>query len=89
MAIAERPRPELRDLTRGVIDDPTLSYRQRVQRLAGLAENALEMPAVSPACRQALEERVVCDMFEGNAPYRPRYLLPDYGKALREGSAYL
>ena len=89
MAIADLPRPELRDLTRGVIDDPTLSYRQRVQRLAGLAENALEMPAVSAGCRQALEERVVCDMFEGNAPYRPRYLLPDYAKALREGSAYL
>jgi len=89
MAIAERPRPDLRDLARGVIEDPTLTYRQRVQRLAGLAENALEPPAVSAACQAALDERVVCDMFEGHAPYRPRYLLPDYGKALREGSAFL
>ncbi len=89
MAIAELPRPDLRDLTRGVIEDPTLTYRQRVQRLAGLAESALEPPAVSAACRAALDERVVCDMFEGHAPYRPRYLLPDYGNALREGSAFL
>lgn len=72
-----------------VLRDPTLSYRQRVQRLALVAENAVPMPELSPGCREALDARVVCDMFEGNAPYRPRYLLPDYGKALREGSAYL
>lgn len=72
-----------------VVRDPTLSYRQRVQQLAAVAENALPRPAVSEACRQALDDRVICDMYEGNAPYRPRYVLPDYEKALRNGSAYL
>lgn len=28
-------------------------------------------------------------MFEGSAPYRPRYLLPDYSKALVNGSTFL
>ena len=28
-------------------------------------------------------------MYEGNAPYRPRYLLPDYSKALINGSIFL
>jgi YjjI family glycine radical enzyme len=28
-------------------------------------------------------------MYEGNAPYRPRYLLPDYKKVLDNGSAFL
>ncbi len=28
-------------------------------------------------------------MFEGNAPYRPRYVLPDYARALRQGSRFL
>lgn len=79
----------MRARTRAVVDDTTLSYRQRVQRLAGLAEDTLEMPTVSEACRSALEKRVICDMFEGHAPYRPRYLLPDYGTALAQGSAYL
>jgi YjjI family glycine radical enzyme len=74
---------------RRVLVDPTLSYRQRVQRLASLAENTLAPPPVSEACREALERRVVCDMYEGAAPYRPRYVLPDYARALRDGSAYL
>jgi len=79
----------LRDRTRQVIVDPTLTYRQRVQQLAGLAESGLEPPAVSDACAAALAQRVVCDMYEGHAPYRPRYVLPDYAQALRSGSAYL
>lgn len=82
-------RDELQHDVRAVIEDPILTYRQRVQRLATLAENALDPPAVSDACRDALDKRVICDMYEGNAPYRPRYLLPDYAKALRGGSAFL
>ncbi|MEZ5117057.1 MAG: YjjI family glycine radical enzyme [Candidatus Nanopelagicales bacterium] len=80
---------ELRSLVRGVVEDPSLTYRQRVQRLAGLAEEALEPPPVSDACRLALDKRVICDMYEGNAPYRPRYVLPDYVQAVRQGSAFL
>jgi YjjI family glycine radical enzyme len=80
---------EFRSLVRHVVDDPALTYRQRIQQLAGLAENALDPPAVSDACAQALDKRVICDMYEGNAPYRPRYVLPDYAVALRNGSAFL
>ena len=79
----------MQSLVRAVIEDPTLSYRQRVQRLAGLAEESLDPPEVSDACAQALDKRVICDMYEGNAPYRPRYVLPDYSVALTNGSAYL
>ncbi len=28
-------------------------------------------------------------MFEGHAPFKPRYILPDYAKFLQQGSAYL
>jgi YjjI family glycine radical enzyme len=80
---------EVRSLARRVIDDRGLTYRQRLQQLATLAENTLEPPAVSEACAQALDKRVICDMYEGNAPYRPRYVLPDYAVALRNGSAFL
>jgi YjjI family glycine radical enzyme len=77
---------ELRRLVRDVVDDPRLTYRQRVHNLAVLAENALEPPPVSDACAEALEKRVICDMYEGNAPYRPRYVLPDYATLLSNGS---
>ena len=80
---------ELRHHVREVIVDPRLTYHQRMHNLAVLAENALEPPRVSPACAAALEKRVICDLYEGNAPHRPRYLLPDYAKLLRVGSAFL
>jgi YjjI family glycine radical enzyme len=80
---------ELAATVRSVVEDPALTYRQRVQQLAGLAENAVPPPEVSDACLRALDKRVICDMYEGNAPYRPRYVLPDYAVALREGSAFL
>lgn len=80
---------ELRAEARALVDDPTLTYPQRMHQLAVLAENSLDPPPVSPACAEALEKRVLCDLYEGNAPHRPRYLLPDYGQLLRAGSAYL
>jgi YjjI family glycine radical enzyme len=81
--------PELRRQARAVVNDPTLTYRQRMHRLAGLAENALEPPPVSAECAEALDKRVICDLYEGNAPHRPRYVLPDYATLLRDGSAFL
>ena len=81
--------PELRRQARSVVDDPALTYRQRMQRLAVLAENSLAPPPVSAECAEALEKRVICDLYEGNAPYRPRYVLPDYATFLRQGSTFL
>ena len=80
---------EQRIHVRAIIEDPSLTYHQRRARLAQAAEDSLDPPPVSAACAEALEKRIVCDMFEGAAPYRPRYLLPDYGRALRQGSAFL
>jgi YjjI family glycine radical enzyme len=80
---------ELRHAVRAAVEDPALTYRQRVQLLATLAENALDPPALSAEAQEALDKRVICDLYEGNAPYRPRYVLPDYPKALRQGSRFL
>jgi YjjI family glycine radical enzyme len=80
---------ELQSQARRLVDDPTLTYRQRMHQLAVLAENSLEPPPVSAECAEALEKRVLCDLYEGNAPHRPRYILPDYATLLRSGSAFL
>ncbi len=74
---------------RAVIEDPSLSFHQRRHHLAAIAENLLPYPDISDACRDALDKQIICDLYEGHAPYRPRYILPDYAKALREGSEYL
>jgi YjjI family glycine radical enzyme len=80
---------ELHAQARNLVVDPSLTFKQRMHRLATLAENSLDPPPVSAECAEALEKRVICDMYEGNAPHRPRYLLPDFGRLLREGSAFL
>lgn len=66
-----------------------LGYDQKLRRLAAHAVSALPYPVLSPACASALEQRVICDMYEGNRPFTPRYVLPDYAKALRQGVSYL
>lgn len=78
----------LRDI-RSALENPQFTYKQRVAVLANLAENLLDPPPVRKECQDALEARVICDMYEGNAPYRPRYLLPDYKKVLDNGSTFL
>lgn len=77
------------DQVRAAITDRRYTYKQKVAVLAGLAENLLPEPAVDPETARALEARIICDMYEGHAPYRARYILPDYAVALRNGSAFL
>ena len=80
---------ELEMRARSLVRDPGLGYDQRVRRLAALATEALPYPAVSDACREALDKRVICDLYEGNAPFTARYVLPDYERAMRQGLAFL
>ena len=80
---------ELRVSARAIVRDGRLGYDQKVRRLAALATDAIEYPHLSVECREALDKRLICDMFEGHAPFTPRYVLPDYERALAQGSVYL
>lgn len=72
-----------------IVTDPHLSPKQKANYLALEAENNLPYPTLSAASQQALEQRVICDMYEGHAPYKPRYVLPDYARFLKQGSPWL
>ena len=72
-----------------IVENPTLSPEQKRHFLALEAENMLPYPTLSNEESLALNERVICDMYEGHAPYKPRYVLPDYAKFLAQGSRYL
>jgi len=74
---------------RSIVNDPTLSSTQKARYLSQEAENALPYLELEPEVQEALEQRVICDMYEGHAPYKPRYVLPDYAVVLQKGSKYL
>lgn len=80
---------EMRSRATALVRDEALGYDQKLRRLAALATEAIEYPALSDACQNALDKRVICDMYEGNAPYTPRYVLPDYERAIAQGSRHL
>ena len=80
---------ELEVRARELVRDGALSYDQKLRRLAALATEVLPYPELSEPCRVALDKRIICDMYEGNAPYTPRYVLPDYERALAQGLDYL
>ncbi|MCT6885506.1 MAG: YjjI family glycine radical enzyme, partial [Gilliamella apis] len=72
-----------------IVTDANLSPKQKANLLALAAENNLPYVDLDSETQNALNERVICDMYEGHAPYKPRYVLPDYAKFLKQGSEYL
>ena len=74
---------------RRIAQNPTLSFKQKEHALAVEAENMLPYVLLDAETRAALDARIICDMYEGHAPYKPRYVLPDYEVVLRNGSAHL
>lgn len=74
---------------RKIVTSRELTHEQKLMpacegggKLAGRAEY--------PAAHQAfLRDGAINDLFEGGAPYRPRYILPDYEKFVKNGSAFL
>ncbi len=74
---------------RQIVNDRTLSFKQKAHYLSLEAENSLAYPEIDSETRAALDERIICDMYEGHAPYKPRYVLPDYAVVLKQGSEFL
>ncbi len=74
---------------RQIVNNPKLSFAQKSRYLALEADGMLDYPALPPGARDAMEKGIICDLFEGHAPFKPRYVLPDYQKALLQGSRHL
>lgn len=72
-----------------IVRDPQLSFSQKSHALALAAENALPYMVLPEVVSEAMAQGILCDMFEGHAPYKPRYVLPDYAKFLQQGSPWL
>lgn len=72
-----------------IIKNKKLTYRQRLHSLAKAAENSIAPIELSKKAQYFADLGIIYDMSEGNAPYRPRYVVPDYGKFLKQGSKFL
>lgn len=77
------------DNTLKIIKDDTLTYHQTVLTLARDAENSIDVLHIPEHIQKMRDSGVICDLFEGHAPYRPRYIVPDYGRLMREGCEFL
>ena len=74
---------------KNIITDATLSTKQKTLFLSLEAEALVDYMPISTNVAAAKNAGIICDMFEGNAPFKPRYVLPDYAKFLQQGSEYL
>jgi YjjI family glycine radical enzyme len=72
-----------------IIKDRVLTYEQKVLSLAREAEASLKVLNISNDTQKLREEGIICDLNEGNAPYRPRYIVPDYEKFMKQGCEFL
>ena len=72
-----------------IVTSQKLSYEQKVVALAHAAEDTLSVLNIPERTRYYMGSGVICNLNEGNAPYRPRYIMPDYEKAVRQGVKFL
>ena len=66
-----------------------LTHEQKLMELAKHAENSLDVLKISDKMQYYFDNGSINDLFEGGAPYRPRYIMPDYDKFIKNGSEFL
>lgn len=70
-----------------IITSRKLTHEQKLTNLAGQADSLLEVLDLPDGLEELLEpiegKQCICDLFEGHAPVRPRYIVPDYAKFMR------
>lgn len=76
-----------------IIKSATLTHEQKVANMAAKADSLLEVLDLPEGLNELMnvpaEEKCICDLSEGHAPLRPRYIIPDYEKFMKEGSKFL
>ncbi|MDY3918688.1 MAG: YjjI family glycine radical enzyme [Candidatus Limivivens sp.] len=77
----------------GIIESPSLTHEQKLTNLACQADSLLEVlnlpEGLDELLNAPMETKCICDLFEGHAPMRPRYIAPDYEKFMKQGSSFL
>lgn len=94
----EQTLSQIRSAILDSIKSPVLTHEQKVTALAAHADSLLDVLDLPEALAEELEgllnrpgntDGCICDLSEGHAPLRPRYIVPDYEKFMTEGSPFL
>ncbi|MDD6615546.1 MAG: YjjI family glycine radical enzyme [Lachnospiraceae bacterium] len=72
-----------------IVTSKSLTYEQKVVSLAHAAEDTLDVLNIPEKTKHYMEIGAICNLNEGNGPYRPRYIMPDYEKAVKQGCVFL
>lgn len=78
-----------------IIDTATsssLTYQQKLFNLANIAERLIDprdLLGYTDEEMKYIENEMICDLNEGYAVYRPRYIVPDYSVLIAKGCDYL
>ncbi len=84
---------ETRNNILDIIESATLTHEQKLTCLANQADSLMEVLDLPEGLDELLnvpiDRKCICDLSEGHAPMRPRYIIPDYAKFLKEGSKFL
>lgn len=79
----------LSEETYEILTSTRLTYQQKLIQLARQAENSLDVLRLPEKFLKYFETGALCDMNEGKAPYRPRYVMTDYERYMKQGSEFL
>ncbi len=76
-----------------IIESPVLTHEQKLTNLANQADSLMEVLDLPEGLDELLhadiDTQCICDLSEGHAPVRPRYIAPDYAKFMKEGCKFL
>lgn len=74
------------------IKSKSLTYEQKHHALANIAErlvDPIELLNYTEEEMKSIEDQSICDLNEGYAVYRPRYIVPDYSVFIEKGCEFL
>lgn len=75
-----------------IITSDTLTYHQKLMSLGNAAErlfNPMELLGYTQEEWDYINNQMICDLNEGYAIYRPRYIIPDYSVYMKNGCKFL
>lgn len=76
-----------------IIKSATLTHEQKIAAMAIKSDSLLEVLDLPEGLDELLnvpiDRKCICDLSEGHAPVRPRYIAVDFDKFMKEGSKFL